>query len=260
MASRRRYPITDKTRAYHDTFDRERIESDILNSGDKKPNIHTLFLGDRRTLLSLELELEGKDSTEGYTDEQGNVRLGAIPSLRVRLEEVERDWNNHRQLSINAGRPAPKDWPPELLERKLKLEARLDVREEELQVVQKWLKGMEDRKESERTGEVLKYGLRGTAQLNGGKIVTLDGQRVSETPEGVFYIDEPSSKYDGMSTVTYFGLVKEADRWRREKLKQMREEAAKDGSRNKPIPSNLRGPLPDWPKDAVNYKNKNKTK
>lgn len=252
MASKRRYAV-GKYRDYSRTFDAARLSSNILNAGGQSISAFALNLSNRESLQQLVWQLEGAGPEGKFYDTGGHLTLAAIPSLQADLKQLEERWEEIQEEKRKEGWTEEPKLPSDMLNKRLELEAYLDVREEELETLKGWIAKIDEKLEKERGSEVLAQGIRMTGQLRNNKLILLDGQRISQTEEGEYYIDDENSKYDGMSLVDYRKLFEQVCQWRKKQMKQARKDK-KEGKRSKPVPQRIKGPLPPWPANAKNYK------
>jgi hypothetical protein len=95
--------------------------------------------------------------------------------------------------------------PAELVEKQLRLEAGLDIAQEELDALKKELGRWEAREKKATNDNLLKYGPRGSCK-GADPVREIDGQKVIQR-DGEFFIDCPASPYHDMKLPDYFALV-----------------------------------------------------
>ena len=215
---------------------------------------------------------EGKQKGKYYYPDGKRYDAAIIPELEKELEDLNNEWQDYRQSRVNHGFRFVEDklenWPPQLKPRRLILEATIDVRIEELTLIEKELLIYADKKEEDRSKMVLQYGCRQVSKVNGphGSVSIIDGQRCSII-KGRPVIDDTLSPYNGMAVVDYREFVCTAFRAKQkirnaERLVHFQEKAKEE---NLPIPNSLpvSGPrrvakseLPKWPEGVKNYKDK----
>lgn len=259
---------------YHDIYNdylcKFLRDSVILNTGREEiANENTVILDTPNTKLEL---LRRIGNQFGLYQRGGGELVADIPYNKSKLNEVEERWKAWKRQKLNEGKDEPTEYPKHLLEAKLKLEAKLDTLEREVEVLTKKLTEIREADESKTDGEVLEYGLLGNGKFWGSQAPTLDlmnvlrfidGQKISQTKDGLLIINDERSIYSGMSVANYRNLC---NIWRdtqkkkaREKLKVLQVKAREEGGL---IPSHLaaRAPfkisknsLPDWPEGVRNY-------
>lgn len=253
MASKRRYaPIRDEERTYHETFDRLRLDSQILNAGGQAPSIYTI-LHDKGNLEAFKRELEGDSEGYYYRPDSRRHIHASIPAMKEALEEIDDDFKQHQQSIVNTGRAVPTELTPELKEKKLITEAKLDVYLEEAEVITEKLAKFTEVETKRSDGAVLERGPQGAGSLRDGLLNVIDGQDVSLMKK-VLVIDDDRSPYDGMATADYFTHVVKP--WCKERSKLRREQLAlsKEKGKNTSYTPNARPPVPGWPERIKNHK------
>lgn len=269
MGSKRRYKIGIHP-VYDDTFDRLRIESKILNSGSQVWNVYSEF-SDKRNLQAKLLEYSG-DAAGLYT-QGGSTYQGHIPAINEKLAALDTRFQRFQQEKVNKGYDVPTSWPADLQKEQLKLYARLDTYDEELELIRTRLEQLNSVKTVEDDSTVLCHGLQLRSRSHGlladnfdlqDVISMIDGQRVAKTSDGVLYIDDGRSIYDGMKIQDYRRLALEWQEARRKankrKLLVLQAQAKAQGQRpvvqismrthRKIKKSNL----PPWPEWAIHCK------
>lgn len=199
MASHRRYKL-GKYKRYDHFYGRYKWESFVLNPGKSKPSVHTPNLSDRGGL---------KAALQEYT--------GYREAAEKQLEQIEEKFERYKQQQINEGRPKPQRLPGELQEEKFRLLASTDISNEELDEIQKRLDAFANQEEKAQDGNVLKGGPQGSAQIKGGVLVKVDGQKVLPDEDQVLRIRDSRSPYDGLRTDLYFDQV--VIPWKRDKAR-----------------------------------------
>jgi hypothetical protein len=247
MGSKRRYKIgIHKT--YDDCFDRFRLDSQILNSGSAAPgDIFKIIDWSKDSLKSLLLELKGNEEGYFYKPDSQIHQLASIPAIENKLTEIDEEFKRYQQMKVNEGHALPEQMPLELMEQKLKAEAKLDVYSEELEQIQKMLEKCDKKEQEASNKNFLNRKRLGCGKLRCGILISVDGQHVS-TLNDVLIIDDDKSPYDGMATSDYFTHICKAHaKAHIQLLKDMR--AGKI-----PYRPNKRPPLPAWPEGCVNHK------
>ncbi len=245
---------------YNDEVDRLIMGSSILNNDPGNISVHST-LWDRKNLAYYLAEKVGNE--DGFVTLNGKRQLAMIPFVKGQLEQLEQTFAQYKKERINQGFKAVDLMPAHMLEEFYTLNARLTVLEMEADFLQKRLAEYKEVEDVESDSQVLKYGLRAFSKLKDGVIVLMDGQKCSETPEGIMIINDSRSRYSGMSVADYRDLCKiwlasrkAADR---ERLLQMQAEAIKNGEKppqELPISSMHRAnpvTFPAWPEGVRNY-------
>lgn len=230
---------------YHDGynmwFEKYQALSEILNV-----DTSTRIWDD--TAIRSELLLRvGND--EGYYWRLGDQKTATIPFLTTELKKIESSFEIYKQKRIGQGFEKPTELPKELLTAKLQLEAKLDVAVEEASVLQRKLDELNSVEQRVDDSRVLEHGLICSGKFHGTHaetyelmttLVILDGQKLSQMPDGSLFIDDTRSKYDGMLVSDYRKLAKQwvLDKINayRAKLKHMQAQAKATGQ---PMPDVL---------------------
>lgn len=202
---RREYtPILKKPEfeTYHRTYDRLRLDSYILNGGSKRLGVHTK-LWDKQNIESEIIWLEGNKHGMVFNRDSGEETIALIPAAKEQLKELEIKFRTYQQRKVNEGFNRPAEMPNQMLKEKLKLEATLDVYQEELAELKKRLKKFTEAEDGEHKEMVLANGPNGAGSLHDGILVEIDGQKVTLNEDNVLTIDEPSSPYNKMFVANY---------------------------------------------------------
>jgi hypothetical protein len=238
---KRAYNLKDKEYpVYNDHFCRFKVESIVLNSAAQDMrSIHTVFLNK----FSIEDEIK---LTENRIEKNKQER-----------ETLKEQFVSYCKNLKNTGHKVPDDWPPDLLEKRLKLEAKGDIYFLELEYLEKKLSEIQEKDKEVKNKSILSFGLRGMGKLEDGVLVSIDGMKVSRTEDDVLIIDEDDPKakdYTGYPVSEYYKLCTEyktrynsakEEIWNMVKRGQVAQED-----------TNLQTHIP-WPKfgkDVVNYK------
>lgn len=209
MGSKRRYkPIKEEHRVYHKSFDRYRLESRILNSGNEIPNQYSI-INDHDYLQGLLLELKGNEKGEWFNSTDRRWCKALLPTVEEQLKQISTDFKNYKQQKVNEGFSKPDKMPTELYEKQLKTEARLDVLKEEIEEVERRLKTFDKQRHKVDDKKVLRDGPVGVAKLRDGVLAEISGQRVSLNKNSALIIDDTNSPYDGMLVADYRKHVSE---------------------------------------------------
>jgi hypothetical protein len=246
---------------YFEYFSNYQIRSVFLNSGNiTLVNSSTNFWD--KTNLTAELAKYVGNSKD-LIKIDGVDQLARIPAAKLELDELEANFKRYQNNKRNQGFEIT-EYPSNVLDQKLKIEAMLDVMYMEVELIQKKLATFVDKVEAVDDSRVLAYGLQGSIKQIGGKVHSIDGQHV-EMIDDVNCISDPRSIYDGLSLVDYRELCssfyQEQKRKAKEKLLLLQAECRERGipvvqhcgaSFTRVSRSNL-PPFPDW---AINHKTK----
>lgn len=210
-----RYPA-DEHQSYHDTYSRMVRKSVYLSASSRATDLHNsnaLYgIGECQGSLT---EITGNG--QGYYLKQGNWYQALIPSALKELKKVHlvfKRWQND-QVQGGFALTSPKEWPRDLLEKRLKAEAVLDIRYAEKKAVEDRLNKLIEERNKKPKRTILPLGpqCRMAQASKSAPITEVDGQQVSYNEEGVPFVDEPTSPYHGMSLFHYRQMSKA---WRRE--------------------------------------------
>jgi hypothetical protein len=250
---KKRYKPSDTEHdTYNDYYVRFISESKVFNS-EKFPSAYTIFW-DKETLEVELFNLTGDKN--GIVDGE---KFGAIPYANEVLAAIEKQFQNYCRSQVAEGRSKPQTYPPDLLQKKLKCEARIDVLTGEKEMIEKRLQSIKSEVQKTDDTLVLKNGPKGSAQLQGGVIVTIDGMKCTVSKEGVPYIrDKRAGVFDGYSCADYIQFVVQP--WAfacAKKAKLNADEAKKNGIRldqlSKGKLNGTNTPWPSMPETCVNY-------
>lgn len=269
MARRKIYQDTgnDEYRWYSQAYDQGRMRSNILKG---KSTLQS-NLNDQAGLLSELYQLQGNpDNKEGkwFFKETNSYKMAAIPAIRQEIAEVDRLFQRHRQQRINDGFPGvpdkPENYPPELKKKLQTLQAREDVHLEECAFLEKQLQQFAAKKLNDHKAGVLKFGCRQWSRGGAsGAVKWIDGQTCSIIC-GIPVIDDPQSKYNGMSVMDYRSIICPLFKANEKKKSeaQLLKLQAQATAENQPIPKEFvygiypisQDELPEWPAGVKNYK------
>jgi hypothetical protein len=263
---KKRYDVKSKFHSiYNEYYCQYTVESTILNSG-----AYTVFW-DRNGLNGALVQLIGNDKGQ-YISTGGTVLQAFVPVVVEQLKVVEQKFKDYCRQKVNSGYSEPTEYPPELLDMKLKLEAKYDILSAEVEMIQKKLREFKDMEAKEDDSRVLQYGLQRSGKFWGSRAPSpelinvlhdLDGQLIS-MHDGFLIIDDERSPYDGMKVSDYHTLAKQ---WVQDRLRANNENLnrlqaqAKETGRTVPLSLPVEGPkkvsrasLPAWPEGVVNHK------
>jgi hypothetical protein len=203
--SRRKYPV-GKFPIYDFIFDRE-LSMSVISGGNS--NFNTGWIEDAlRSKSGVEgLLMKWKGDLNKQYVQSGQLLPSKLLEAEQALQAVDDTFESMKQTAVNTGRPLPKVMPVDLLERKLKAEAKFDVVIDEIKKLEKKLSEFQEKETTTKSKDILRNGPQGSGRLMGGILVEVDGQRVSKSEDGELYIAEPSSPYNGMLTSDYFQFI-----------------------------------------------------
>jgi uncharacterized membrane-anchored protein YjiN (DUF445 family) len=237
---KKRYQKTDNQfKTYNDFYCEMKVKSSILNK-EVRPSVHSVFY-DENTLKTTLKELTG----------------AALPDVLRQLDEVELQFLQQNIKRSNIGLPELEQPIGELLEQRLKLQAKNDVLEEEISFLEKQLARFSD-KVTDEINELAKNSKPyGKAVIKGGYIVEIDNLPVSRKGS-VSFIDCKASIYDGISCADYYKLSKQWLISCQAQAVANKQKAIAEGLRYELLSTGLRQgtncKLPPVPPDCVNYK------
>ncbi len=201
---------------YVNAYKKYYIESQILNStGHEIPSIHTV-LYDKRNVEAAIFSLTG-DADGMIKSSYGYEIPALIPNLKQELQKIDKDFKDLNQNRWNQGRSPLKEMPPDLLLKKLDIQAALAVSQKELQTLKNREKEYTDIKKNEDDRKLLQYGLVCFSRNHGtgaadpdmmNVLAEIDGQVVGQK-NGLLIIEDNRSPYNGMSVIDYRKLAKE---------------------------------------------------
>ncbi len=198
---------------YHITYNRLKQNSVFLSESIRSNSFHdsNVLHGIGECKGSL-IELTGND--KGYYLKEENWYEALIPSALKALRKVKAEFKRWQDGQVRSGLAIirPKEYPKDLLEKRLKAEALLDIRYAEKKAVVDRLKELQERKQKAVEKNILPFGPQGHLPKAGQTITNVDGQNVSYSEEGIPFINEPSSPYHGMPIFHYRQMCKD---WKR---------------------------------------------
>jgi hypothetical protein len=251
---------TGENPTYDEHYIRLKNQSDILTANPgERPNITTVFW-DKENCQERLVEYQGDD--QGFYLRNNQKTLALIPSVKLRLQKIEDDFERYQKQRVNQGFAKPTEMLPELFEKQSKLFALQDILEEEAAKILHRLATMIDEETHQEDDMVLQYGLQLIGKLRDGVLAEMDGQTCTQNEEGLVIISDQRSPFNGMAISDYRILAK---KWQSERkasdvlrLSQLREDAIANGSdlpqyyssRNQKVSKDL---LPQWPKGVKNH-------
>lgn len=217
--SRRRHKI-GKFPVYDAEYDLQKGASVIHNHRHDKGNVALAFWSESgvRDLLK---QWEGTEDGL-YPDPGGPYHLVShLKAAQDALAAVDSKFQNMIIAAQRSGRFPPETMPQELVIERLACEARLDVVQEEIDLLKKELARYANRKQEEDDHLILPYGPAGSTQ-GADPPRSVDGQKIEWNEElGHFVICCKKSPYDGMKLPNYYVHIVRV--WRDEKNRLYRE-------------------------------------
>ncbi|MEX1011066.1 MAG: hypothetical protein WDZ29_03310 [Balneolaceae bacterium] len=201
--------------AYQQAVDSSPIFNEKVRSNSIRDSgiLHNL----KSTLLELE-GIESGDNQGKYRAPYNEWKTALIPLAKQEVAELHqrfKEWSTQQVKEGKALKPQ-KNWPPQLLELRLKREALLDVRRKEAHYIKNLIEQKKAEKEKSRKAKILELGPMGKFTKRpekDGRLTEIDGQKISYAG-AVPFIDEPISPYYKM---TVFDYRKMAEKWKEEK-------------------------------------------
>lgn len=247
--------------AYDDVFDRLSVNSQILNSGSmSRPGPSMIFL-DKRGIETEIYALIGNENGEIIT---GRDRQRAvIPALEARIADVDR---RHRKMNEDRkmkGKTAlALDEVSELLNEKLELTAKLDVRKSEVEDLRERLEKFQNHEIETKGKEMFQYGLRLAIRYKDGFPSEVDGCPLINIDDVTCLAE---GLYKGLSLADYRKMAVQwmAERKKREDLR-FKEQVEKAKSEGLPMPRRKvssiktvdKSSLPAFPAGCMNHLDK----
>jgi hypothetical protein len=260
---KRRYTQKDVAEytIYSDYFDNFLKKSQILNAGAFGDVTSTMPFWDKNNLLAEILEIEGDDKGNAkYVGREGFP--SRLTHAKNQLKELEAQFEAHCDLKENQGYERPTEMGDKTFNRKLELEAKIDIYLREIEALKNALANWKEKEQKTANANALQYGCLSIGQIRNGELVLIDNQKV-ERINKVLILVEPASPYLGMSVIDY---RKMSERWcediktkHKDQYEQQQAELKTKGHSTIPTPRGLgltkvsRESLPKWPKGVKNY-------
>lgn len=257
-------PIADFP-VYNNAVDLYLVQSDILNGGSMNIGLHSIIMT-KGNMEGLLIEIVG--DKDGNFRRDNEYQRAAIPFIKSKIRELEKRFVAYQSAQLKEGYEEPEVMPQRMLDEYYTLQARLTVLLAEAEELTKRLQLYKDAEQKEDDSKVLQYGLRGWATFHTDPrllniLQYIDGQRITQTEEGLLIINDPRSPYSGMAVADYRALCKvffEQQRQKeRDKLKLVQGQCRAEG---KPVPNHLgahgmtkvsRESLPKFPASVKNW-------
>lgn len=252
----RRYTAGDN-KFYDDIYNRKRMDSHILNSGNRGLYNGIDTAGEQNMRATL-YEYIG-DEKGVMQDREGYNEPALIPALKQQLHGVYLKWEKYKKNRVKKGFKEPAEWPRELENERFRFEALVDIAEAEADWLRRHVQEIEKERSNEDARNVLKHGPE--CSCIGDPAREIDGQKVGHSGR-VLIIDDKRSPYDGISLADYREMgkawMKERSKKATEQRKAREEEIQKTGKSDIIVINNLRSvpkaSLPPWPEGVKNYK------
>lgn len=163
--------------------------------------------GNSKTVKELEqsiLQIAG--NKKGYYERDDHIEMACIPSIEQELSKILNQHKIWKQRQVQDGKTLtePTGWPDDLLFKRSRCEAAIDIYKLEKSILEKHLKKLKETPNK----DMLKNGLADKLIQKGSTSISVDGQRLSHDKEGRPFISEPQSPYNGMYLYHYRRLCK----------------------------------------------------
>lgn len=242
---------------YYSNF---QLGSVFLNSGKNiQIGVDTKFW-DEQNLRNELVHYTGNE--RGVYKKDGDEILALIPFAKSELNDLEENNKRYVQKQKNLGFEIT-EYPSNVLDRKLKLEALLDVMQMEKEFIEKRLSTFVEKVEVVDDSKVLAWGLCGMVKQINNQVHMIDGQLV-KIIDGVNCISDPRSVFDGLSLLNYRKLCAV---WREGQKRKNKEKLilaqAECRERGIPVVSHIgatsfkrvsKSNLPPFPEGCINHK------
>jgi hypothetical protein len=190
--------------AYDFEYDLRKGKSGILNRQNNSSLAFDLWseAGQRKLLTERIGEEDGQ-----IVDPSGYWTPGLLLAAEMAVAAVDTRFENMVIKAKRMGRYPPETMPPELVNDKLILEARLDIVKEEVDQLKKMLAKHAARKQEENDHLILAQGPQGTT-WGSDPPREVDHQPIRwDEKQGHFVIDCKKSPYDGVRLPDYYAFV-----------------------------------------------------
>lgn len=157
---------------YHHYFDSYRLNSVILNKVENYGL--TSILWDKTNIKGLLREIKGNE--EGFfQDRNDNWIHASIPEAKERETAILQYFEHYKKIQRNEGREVPEVMPKFILDKLLKIQAKIDVLQEEAELLETKLQELSVPVIKTEEQNILQFGLLGMGSLDGGILAELDG-------------------------------------------------------------------------------------
>jgi hypothetical protein len=177
-----------------------------------------------------------------------------IPATKIHLAELEQKFLDYQKQREGLGYKKPEQWPKDMLNERLATEAKLDILNEELAVLNKWLEEVPiPLGHPDEIAPILPRGPVCSGHLDwmGERLKEMDGQTVDYIGDTLCIVDQ-RSPYFSMAIADYRVM---ADTWKMERAKahqlkeqKLRDEARAAGKRVPNLPMSNKVDRSSWPK------------
>ena len=231
--------------------------SPILNAKQRNVRNITVVEEDRANCLMHLALIEGtKDHPDRFWDPKyERWEVCYMVTQKEKLKEIQLKFKKHQQTQLNSGNRMPETYPPDLLEERLKVEANIQVKQEEVAMLNEWLKTAVDRIEEEAQVDFSVNPLNWPpgGSLRDGILCEINGQKCERNTEGILVIKEPRSQYDSLLVYRFKAEIMEVMGREYRRRINLEDKAAKRENRDKrPVPKPL-APVYDKASDLITY-------
>lgn len=216
-------------------------------------------MSDKTEILLEILRIQGNE--EGVFFRNRIAQEAAIPRQKRIISELEESFKSYCKQRVNVGFKQLKNWPIELLNKKLEAESKLQNLSLELKQLNKKLKEISEAEQEEEDKMILYWGLRGICKTKAGIASVVDGMQIIKNNDDRLIIS--NGPYRGMELCDYRDLcefwIKEQKKREEEKLREAQEIAK---SNNEVVPIHLGvqsmrkanpNSFPGWPAGVKNW-------
>lgn len=185
--------------------------------------IESVVENDLQNLYGHRIELTGQpegDHVNKYFF-NGLWKTAKVPTFELILAELKTEFKNHQQTQLNRGSLLPKTYPPELLEKKNQILARLQIAQEEIDFLDGLISDAEAKEKEAAEFREPCLGPKATwarEEMRDGVIISCAGQKVEPDKDGVLRITDSRSPYNGLFVWAWrsriFGPVQREYSWR----------------------------------------------
>jgi len=199
---RRRFKVKDFPE-YHQRYNILKQASFILNKNME--SFEKMRLCDKQGLTGLLIEWRGTDSRKIWMKENKEIKSRLLEA-EERVKELEDRYKRENMRLLNTGHlPFKSIYESSVAKEYLRALAELDIVQEEIDELEKLLKEVIKRTQSEtekKRKKIIPQGFK-----VGIPTREADGQKVIMGKDGLLVIDEPGSPYNGLPLIAYMELV-----------------------------------------------------
>lgn len=205
-----------------------RRESPVLNPQPR--NVYQTFInpGDADSMSNYLIRLKGGTKKPGqfYNPREGRWEPSKVTQLDDAINAIEEKFQKHKQYMLNSGKRVPTALPPDLVEEKAKIEAKMTILEEEVEFLEREI--MEATKKKSKSEEtVLPRKKWGSGEFRDGVLANLGGFQISPDKDGILRIDDSRSIHDGMEAWRFREQIYKPMEWEFSHRVRTEKEAAK---------------------------------